>query len=322
MSDGTTSYPLDCRTSLPHSVTAPVFGHPVTYCTNSRRVLSLLEAWYGYWRRLPPELVTDSSFTVSIRLRGVGDEKDAPNFRYDLRSVNQLVVTAQGCTANVDVDRACAEADMATALLEHTEHLRTGLFDTLTLMLTTSVDRCPVHASAVAMGQRLVLLVGRSGSGKSTLAYALHRTGLEMLSDDAVYVQLHPEPRIWFHRRSIGLLSAAAAEFPELQTMTPRTLSTGKRKVVVHLKGAPSPDPCDLAPLVCVLGRGEIAGVTPLDADELLLLLAGDEEAGFDRLNAQRVPVLQWLAANGGWHLTLSARAADAVPLVRDLLAV
>ncbi len=322
MSDGGTSDPLDRRTSLPHSMTLPVFGHPVTYRTNSRRMLSFLEAWYGYWRRLPPELITDSSFIINIRIREGGDEKDTPNFHYDLRSVNHLVIIGQGCVGNVDVDRRCADAEITTALLEHSDHLRTGLLDTLTLMLVTSIDRCPVHASAVAMGQRLVLLVGASGSGKSTLAYALHRAGFEMLSDDAIYVQLHPEPRIWFHRRSIGLLAGAAAEFSELRTITPRMLSTGKKKVVVPLKGTSSPDPCDLAPLVCILGHGEVASVTPLDADEILSLLGRDEEAGFDRLTVSRVPVLKWLAANGGWQLTLSPRAGDAVPLVRDLLAI
>ncbi len=43
-----------------------------------------------------------------------------------------------------------------------------------------------IHASAVAIGGRAVLLTGASGSGKSELAWALCREGASLIADDAV----------------------------------------------------------------------------------------------------------------------------------------
>lgn len=43
-----------------------------------------------------------------------------------------------------------------------------------------------VHATAVAIGDRAVLLVGSSGSGKSDLALRLIDRGAELISDDQV----------------------------------------------------------------------------------------------------------------------------------------
>lgn len=69
------------------------------------------------------------------------------------------------------------------------------------------------HASAVALGDKGVLILGPSGSGKSRLALALMALGAKLTSDDGVWLdqmQLH-RPKTappLIEARGIGLLKA------------------------------------------------------------------------------------------------------------------
>ena len=84
----------------------------------------------------------------------------------------------------------------------------------------------PVHATAVAVGARALLIFGRSGAGKSRLAAALvaastplRRTNL--VGDDRVLLivrkgklEVRPHPRIagFIERRGLGIVAMAWAE--------------------------------------------------------------------------------------------------------------
>ena len=54
-------------------------------------------------------------------------------------------------------------------------------------------DAALVHAAAVAVGGRAVLLVGPSGAGKSTSSLACLGSGLDVLSDDACVIEIVPD---------------------------------------------------------------------------------------------------------------------------------
>ena len=55
--------------------------------------------------------------------------------------------------------------------------------------LPQDADRIEVHGSAVALGGRAVLIVGRSGAGKSALALSLMALGAELVADDRVVIE-------------------------------------------------------------------------------------------------------------------------------------
>jgi HPr kinase/phosphorylase len=81
-------------------------------------------------------------------------------------------------------------------------------------------DGTLLHASAVAIGDRGVLILGPSGSGKSSLALALMATGARLVADDGVILRAGADGRLHarapeatrglIEARGVGLLKAAA----------------------------------------------------------------------------------------------------------------
>lgn len=81
-----------------------------------------------------------------------------------------------------------------------------------------------LHASAVALGRRGLLILGRSGSGKSSLALELMALGACLVADDRTVVRAvgghvvascPPSIRGRIEARGVGILAAeAASEVP------------------------------------------------------------------------------------------------------------
>lgn len=70
-----------------------------------------------------------------------------------------------------------------------------------------------LHASAVDIGGKAVLLSGKAGAGKSTLLAELLGNGGRLISDDLTVLTIAPDgqPLVWRGRRSIRLHPATAA---------------------------------------------------------------------------------------------------------------
>ncbi len=85
--------------------------------------------------------------------------------------------------------------------------IRHLLLDQVLPAALASTDRLVVHASAVVVGRHAVAFLGGAGAGKSTLAAALVRSGLSLVTDDAlvlapmrhgiVAVPTYPGVRLW-----------------------------------------------------------------------------------------------------------------------------
>lgn len=54
-----------------------------------------------------------------------------------------------------------------------------------------------LHASAVAVGARALLITGRAGSGKTTLALEMVALGAELVGDDRVRAEADSAGRVW-----------------------------------------------------------------------------------------------------------------------------
>ena len=191
--------------------------------------------------------------------------------------------------------------------------LRTEVLDTLLLFLLAHVDRTPLHAAGVMFGERLAVLAGPSGWGKSTLALAAAARGLQILSDDTLYIQLRPRTRLWGLRRPIHVFPRDAPRF----TGATR-LRGGKLKAVVPLPDQAGPLFADEAELV-LLKRGEALALERVGPDVAKAQLA-HLDPGFDLFAEESAVAVAALAHDGAWRLTLSRDPGAAIDFLRERL--
>lgn len=156
-----------------------------------------------------------------------------------------------------------------------------------------------LHASAIAMGDRAIALVGDSGAGKSTTAAALARRGHAVLSDDVVPVRpdadrymavpAYPKLRLW-PESAAALMGSADALPPMMPGWSKRALDLAHH--ALNFQGTPLP-----LSAVYFLGprqrqRSAFTDVAPADA---LMRLVSDSFASRAQTLAQRADEFQLL---------------------------
>lgn len=170
---------------------------------------------------------------------------------------------------------------------------------TIVLFLVAHAGRTPIHASAIIIGGRAIVLAGRSRSGKSSLALAADRAGLPVLSEDSVFVQIEPTLCVWSLAEAIHLLEADA----------PGELAGGIRVRSGCVKRAlPIADPrrnADKASL-CIIARGDSVGLDKIQPDEAVRVLTEAPEPGFEYYGVHSERAIRAITAGGCWRLTLS----------------
>jgi hypothetical protein len=108
--------------------------------------------------------------------------------------------------AIIDPARRSALVVVSRDMLQHPYHVRYELIEFAVYLLAARVQRLvPLHAAAVGINGRGVLLIGASQAGKSTMALHCLLGGLHLLSEDAVFVA--PQ----------GLLATGVANFVHVQ---------------------------------------------------------------------------------------------------------
>ncbi|HEU4884077.1 MAG TPA: hypothetical protein VFT45_17580 [Longimicrobium sp.] len=302
------------------SVTYPVLGVPVRYHSNSPEVLDVAEEAFGRWRGAPlaAEWIGVPPVTVRIHLRP-GPELPGPpaNIGTRIREPGGLSLRSPGVRAYADIGRRRAGARITTGMLKQRAHFRYAVLEALTLWIVTGLDRQPIHAAAVVRGGTALLLAGPSGVGKSTLTYAALRAGLGVLSEDCVFLQEAPVPRVWGLPGFVHLHPDAVRWFPELQGTSALVRNNGDLKLAVRSEG---PVVGVARAGICLLARGPRPGLERLPPAEVERAFVEKLEDGFDRFAGSIGPRVRRLAEHGGWRLTLPPSAPDAVPeLVRML---
>ena len=149
----------------------------------------------------------------------------------------RLEIGGAGVGAWADAALGRAECAVSRDFLDGCR-LGEEVFDALILFLLTRSGRTPIHAAGFVVGDLAVLLAGPSGSGKSCLAHAAQEAGLDILSDDTVYLQLKPKLRIWGVPRPIHLFPEDAP--PGQSTVRIRS---GKLKMTAPAQARANPRP-------------------------------------------------------------------------------
>jgi hypothetical protein len=185
--------------------------------------------------------------------------------------------------------------------------------DTLLLFLLTRSGRTPLHAAGVLFGTTAVVLAGPSGSGKSTLSLAAMARGLQILSDDTVYIQLRPRFRIWGFPHPVHVFPADAPRF-----IRGTRLRGGKLKAVVPVPSWSEPAVADDA-VVVLLERGHEVRLEPVEPSVAVAALSR-LEPGFDLLGKESAEAIAAVTAHGAWRLTLARDPAAAIELLVNRL--
>ena len=180
--------------------------------------------------------------------------RDGDTFRFDYRDGTRFVFGPRAGTIWCDWNSASTPEDAATYLLGPVLAFALRLRGTLAL-----------HASAVVVDGRAVVLVGRAGSGKSTTAAAFAQRGHTIISDDVVPIDWRGEhPYVHPGYPRLRLWSDVAASLFGAEDALPLLTPTWEKRYL-DLHGRFQPHPAPIAAFVLLGERqAHAASVEPI----------------------------------------------------------
>jgi hypothetical protein len=310
---------------LDHSIDVSLLGIALRFDTNSAYVRDMVEDTFGAWRNLPSSLISPGDplrVTVQVFAGSEGAEEDAlPALRYICYDDARYIIHTPGSVAMIDPDRGEASAYVTADLASRRALFRHSVLEAIGLSLVAHHDRHPIHASAVGRGDHVVLFAGASGTGKSTLAYMAHAAGLDVLTEDALWVQLDPGLRFWGWARHIHLRPEATRFFPELAGHAIRD-TDASGKIVVDIRREHEAHSFEKSKgTVCVIDRGSGSpSLERLSRADLVRILTDQLTQGYDRYPERLESTVAAIATDGGWKLSLTDDPREALPLLMKLV--
>jgi len=282
-----------------------IMGRPVVIRASDPALAAAAADAYADWRLIDR---TDGS-PIQLRLEA-GDEAVLGPLEIEVAG-SRLRMTGAGVEGRADARALTGLCRVPRDLAAQPARLAGEVIDTLLLFLLARSGRTPLHAAGVMCGGAAVLLAGPSGSGKSTLSLAAMARGLQILSDDTVYIQLQPRLRIWGFPRPVHVFPADAPGF-----IQETRLRGGKMKAVVPVPPRSEPPVADRGAVV-VLERGEAVRLQAIEPSVAAAALSR-LEPGFDLLARESAEAIAAVTALGAWRLTLSRDPAAAIDALMD----
>ena len=311
---------------LEHTIDLPVLGIATRFTTNSHDVHSLVTESFGAWGRLTEEASPRSLPFAHVRVlvrEGRETASGRSPIHHSFPDEMRMIARSVGSVGISDPHRAEATAEVTSELVADRDHFRDEMLQAITLALLSSYDRHFLHAAAVARGNRAVLLAAPSGTGKSTLAYLAQRSGLDVMSEDRVWIQRSPALRVWGWPWRLHLRPEAASHFPELEGAATHEHGANKPRHVVDVitSGISAPRFYADDVTVCLLTRGQDGPLLErVGAEVIVDALSRDIAPGFDRHSARHLPSVRAIAGAGGWRLRLSQDPHAALPFLEQML--
>ncbi len=123
-------------------------------------------------------------------------------------------------TAVADLDHRWAVGFLSPAMVEDSTILRRDFVECMAFTMAThgrGATHSYIHASAIAKGNKGLILTGPACAGKSTLAYACAQRGFHIVADDVVYLK-DGESNLtaWGNPWRLRLAPESIKLFPEL----------------------------------------------------------------------------------------------------------
>ena len=230
--------------------------------------------------------------------------------------------------AVADLDKGSAFGFLSPALVQDTKLLRRTFIEGLAFTMAThgkGATHSYIHASAVARGNKGLILSGPAHAGKSTLAYALARKGFHVVADDVVYLRKGDQGlTAWGTPWRLRLAPDSIRLFPELNRIAENLDPTHCCEVVeIDLDGIlpGCPQPCCVPAALLFLDR---SGGSPicraLDPGEATKLMARD--LIFDAREVMEIHQETWmkLAEKGSYTLRYGEDLDSVVETLERLL--
>jgi hypothetical protein len=185
------SDPFGERSARPQHRSLQLLGARFRFESNSARLLQLVDQAFA---GLPRHRLGGKSPRLLVRLQLTPPRQRVPAAR--LPPLETYAGPGFLCGAIDESNLAVISPAQRSALvvispdmLRHTYQLRYELIEFAVYVLAARALRLvPLHAAAVGARGRGLLLMGDSGAGKSTIALHCLLQGLNMLSEDAVFV--------------------------------------------------------------------------------------------------------------------------------------
>jgi hypothetical protein len=235
-------------------------GFPLRLATNSPLVREAADCAWGEF----PAAFEVAPMEIRVLVEG-GDETPRPPV---FRAQRHLITIAGGENFAVcDHTRRFAFCRLSESSARDPDFVRYYFLEAMALFTLTQLHVTPVHAAAVARGDRALLLCGESGAGKSTLAYACARQGWTYVSDNETWLLRSDCRTVLGNPGRIRLRDTAAEIFPELAGRQ-AVIFNGKRSLVLDSSGMSIAYQCRPRRIV-FLERGAetvICPVTPREA--------------------------------------------------------
>lgn len=275
-----------------------LFGIGISFQSNHPEALgcALLE--------FPQDSGPVSSGEAAVRIVLVADEKNVPAADSSRINGRHLEIVERGITVRADGERGCGTC------IFHPEAVAGEAFanaiHTVALFLVAQRGRIPLHAAAIIVHDRALVLAGRSGAGKSALALAADRAGLPILSEDTVFLQLQPSLRIWGRPMFVHL---SGKDVPAGDGGGIRIRSGRVKRAIPIVHRCPRAEQAQLV----LLTKGDRVVFQRLDPEDAVRALCRDPEPGYEFYGARLEEAVRGVAAGGCWRLTLSANADDAI---------
>lgn len=287
--------------------TIPVLGIGVTYRTDDAELMRVVEARYGAWRHRTPA----AEPAVQIDLRRTSDDGGgtAGALRTRTSGLHHLEIEGRGSRAGANDQSGYAVAFVGPDLLTRPAEFEEDMLRALTLFLVTARNRIPVHGAALRRGAAGLVLTGPAGVGKSTLAHTAYQAGIDVLADDAVYVELGATPRVWGEATHVRFRPP---------THGPTPAGAGERRQVAVDRGGDPPFVTHAG--LCFLTRGATTDWQSIGPSEAVDILSSQAEPGFDRFRRELLAAAEVLTGRGAWRLTLGGTPEEAMPFIARML--
>jgi hypothetical protein len=324
--------PFHERLAITCRRTISVLGADVTFRSNDRALLALAEQSFAglprhRWRTRRCKLSIDLRLVAAVRRRR--GPPPAPRFASGAGSLVATVDDQNFVLVNAAAGSACVQ--VSRDLLAHPYHVRYELIELAALTLAARAQQLlPLHAACVGSRGGGLLVLGASGTGKSTLALGSLLSGLELLSEDSVFVRA-PEGRAsgianFLHVRPAGLpLVASHAARAKIRASPMIRRRSGTRKFQVDLRQWPASlaaQPLALVGVLVLSTRDARGGRLLRRLEDRTLVRALRRSQPYATLQPRWQTLERMLIRQGGYVLHRARDPAATASAVRELLDV